>query len=198
MKVARAENIEQNTLGRFNPAGQLNERALPLPDDAPAPSAMMPQLDRPALEQKVALVLTEEDLHPESWALDVEVIAIAVLPSAKRADDDSPAAEFSRGALDDAADRAQAYFGVAVENVYADDLSVWANRRAVRQLVTGYAPLGAVAAQLAESEMALKREGLELARLTRDWDRKLWPLATAGFFKLKNQLPYIAQEYTTR
>lgn len=193
--VARAENIEQNTLGRFNPAGQLNERALPLPEDASPPSAMMPQLDRPQLDKKVVLVLTEEDLHPESLAIDAEVVAIAVLPCAKRTDDNSPAAEFSRGALDDAADRAQAYFGVAVDTVGADDVSAWAKSRSVRQLVTGYAPVGSVAAKLAAAETALKPTGLELVRLTRDWDRKLWPLATAGFFKLKTKLPDIAQEY---
>lgn len=193
--VARAENIEMNTLGRFNPAGQLNERASALPEDALPPPAMMPQLDRPKHDKTVALILTEEDLHPESWTLDAEVAAVAVLPSAKRADDDSPAAEFSRGALDDAADRAQAYFGVAVETVEADDLANWAKRHTVRQLVTGYAPAGAVSAQLSAAEMVLNAEGLELVHLTRDWDRKLWPLATAGFFKLKTKLPDIAQDY---
>ena len=193
--VARAENIEQNTLGRFNPAGQLNERALPLPEDAPPPSAMMPQLDRPRLDKKVALVLTEEDLHPESWVVNAEVVAIAVLPSGQRADDDSPAAEFSRGALDDAADRAQAYFGVAVEIIDADALAGWAKSRAVRQLVTAYTPAGPMAAQLYDADAALKQSGFELVRLTRDWDRKLWPLATAGFFKLKTKLPDIAKEY---
>jgi deoxyribodipyrimidine photo-lyase len=193
--VARAENIEQNTLGRFDPSGQLNERALPLPEDAPPPSAMMPQLDRPNLDKRVALILTEEDLHPESWAMDAEVVAIAVMPSAKRADNVSPAAEFSRGALDDAADRAQAYFGLAVRAVNADELSGWTKTHAVRQLVTGYAPVGPVSAQLALVESTLKQNGSELVRLTRDWDRQLWPLATAGFFKLKTKLPDIAQEY---
>ncbi len=194
--LARAENIAQNTQGRFNPAGQLNERASPLPEDAAPPPAMMPQLDRHRLDKKVALVLTEEDLHPESWALEAEVVAIAVLPSAKRKDDDSPAAEFSRGALEDAADRAQAYFGVAVEMVEVENLSGWAKSRAVRQLVTGYAPAGSVSAQLAAAETTLKQNGLELARHTRDWDLKLWPLATSGFFKLKTKLPDIVQEYT--
>jgi deoxyribodipyrimidine photo-lyase len=193
--VARAENIEQNTLGRFNPAGQLNERAVPLPEDATAPPAIMPQLAEPKLDTRVALVLTEEDLHPESSTIDAEVVAIAVLPSANRADDDSSTAEFACGALDDAADRAQAYFGLAVETVDADELSGWAKKHYVRQLVTAYPPVGRVAAQLQTAETALKQNGLELVRLTRDWDRKLWPLATAGFFKLKTKLPDIAQEY---
>ena len=193
--VARAENIEQNTLGRFNPAGQLNERALPLPEDAPPPPALMPHLDRPKLDKKVALILTEEDLHSESWSLDTEVVAIAVLPSAKRADGDSPAAEFSRGALEDAADRAQAYFGVPVEYREAATLADWAKTQNIRQLVTAYPPVGSVAEHLNSAKTGLKQEGLELVRLTRDWDRKLWPLATAGFFKLKTKLPDIAHEY---
>ena len=193
--VARAENIEQNTLGRFNPASQLNERALPMPEDAPAPPAMMPHLDRPKLDKRVALVLTEEDLNPESWTIDAEVVAITILPSAKRADDDSPAAEFSRGALDDAADRAQAYFGLPVETMEVDHVSGWAKGHYVRQLVTAYPPVGAIALQLNSAEKSLKQNDLELVRLTREWDRNLWPLATAGFFKLQTKLPDIAQEY---
>ena len=156
---------------------------------------MMLRLDRPKLDKKVALVLTEEDLHPESWVVDAEVVAIAVLPSAQRADDDSPAAEFSRGALDDAMDRAQAYFGVPVEYREAATLAAWANTQNIRQLVTAYSPVGTVAERLNSAQTYLKAEGLELVRATRDWDRKLWPLATAGFFKLKTKLPDIAQEY---
>jgi deoxyribodipyrimidine photo-lyase len=193
--AARAENIEANTLGRFNPAGQLNERALPLSEDAPAPPAMMPPLNQTSLDKRVALILTEEDLHPESWDIDAEVVAIAILPTAKRTDDDSPAAEFSRGALDDAADRAQAYFGLPVETIEVDQPSGWAKRHYVRQLVTAYPPVGAIAQQLNRAEKSLTQNGLELVRLTRDWDVKLWPLATAGFFKLKTKLPDIAQEY---
>ena len=193
--VARAENIEQNTLGRFNPAGQLNERALPLPEDAPPPPAMMPQLDRPKLANKVALVLTEEDLHPESWTIDAAVVAIAVLPTIQCTDDNGPAAEFSRGALEDAADRAQAHFGVATEYREASTLADWAKSHNVNQLVTAYPPVGLVADNLKSAQAGLKLEGIELVRLTRDWDRKLWPLATAGFFKLKTKLPDIAQEY---
>ena len=196
--VARAENIEQNTLGRFNPAGQLNERALPLPEDAPPPLGMMPQLDRPRLDKRVALILTEDDLHPESWAMDAEVAAVAVLPSAKHADDCDPAAEFSRGALKDAKTRAAAHFGVPVDYLGVDNLVDWAKGHDVRQLVTAYTPVGPVAQQLNNAEAGLKNGELELVRLARDWDRKLWPLATAGFFKLKTRLPDIAQEYAVR
>ena len=193
--IARAKNIEQNTLGRFNPTGQLNERALPLPEDAPPPPAMMPRLEQPKLDKRVALILTEEDLHPESWALDAEIVAIAVLPSAKSADDDSAAAAFARGALDDAMDRAQAHFGAPVEYRGASTLVGWAKGHNVGQLVTAYPAAGSVAQRLSLTEASLKQECLALVRVNRDWDRKLWPLATAGFFKLKTKLPDIAQEY---
>ena len=196
--VARAENIEANTLGRFNPVGQLNENALPLPEDAAAPLPMMPQLDSPKFDKRVALILTKEDLHPESWTIDAEVVAIAVLPSAKRTDDNSPAAAFASGAMEDAADRAQAYFGLAVETLNTGNITAWAKGHHVRQLVTAYPPAGSSAHQIAHAERALKHEGIELARLTRDWDRKLWPLATAGFFKLKTKLPDIAKEYAQK
>jgi deoxyribodipyrimidine photo-lyase len=193
--VARAENIEFNTLGRFNPAGQLNESALPLPEDAPPPPAMMPQLDRPKLDKRVALIVTEEDLHPESWIFDAKVVAIAILASTKRGDDDSPAAVFSRGAVDDARARAAAHFGVEVEYREADTLSDWAKQHYVGQLVTAYPAVGSSAQQLRDAAKDLQQNNLELVRISREWDRTLWPLATAGFFKLKTKLPDIAKEY---
>jgi deoxyribodipyrimidine photo-lyase len=196
--LARAENIERNTLGRFTPAGLLNESALPLPEDVPPPPAMTPQVERPKLGNRVALVLTEEDLHPESWVMDAEVVAIAVLPSAKATDDASPAAAFSRGALDDARARAAAHFGVKAEYREADALSDWAKQHYVGQLVTAYPAVGSIAQQLGAAAIGLKLHQLELVRITRDWDRTLWPLATAGFFKLKTALPDIAEEYARR
>lgn len=187
--LARAENIARNTGGRFAPHGQLNEAAGPLVENLP-PLPVTPLAPAaPPPTGPCALLLTEEDLHPESWDLAGEVRAIAMLPSATVAAPDSPAAQFSQGALADAARRASAHFGVPCPPVAATDLPAWLAAHNLKALVTAQAPVGLVAWQLRDLAPALAAQGASLVQLRRPWDEALWPLATAGFFKLKTKLP---------
>ncbi|HEX4848313.1 MAG TPA: FAD-binding domain-containing protein [Novosphingobium sp.] len=187
--LARAENIARNTGGRFAPHGQLNEAALPLTEDAP-PLPVTPLA--PARRHDggpCALLLTEEDLHPESWDLAGEIKAIAVLPSASVAELDSPTAKFSAGALADASARVETYFGVSCHTVAAADLPGWLAGHGLMAMVTAQAPVGLIAWQLRTVKARLAADGARLVELRRAWDELLWPLATAGFFKLKTRLP---------
>jgi hypothetical protein len=95
--LARAENIARHTNGRFDPRGELDEDAAPLDEPGPPPASPLPPAD--ALpEGPVALLLHEDDLHPESLP-QLRVMALAgVLSSAGRA----PAARaFTEAALAD-------------------------------------------------------------------------------------------------
>lgn len=187
--LARAENIARNSGGRFAPYGQLDEAALPLSEDVPplpiTPLALAPRHDG----GPCALLLTEEDLHPESWDLMGEVKAIAVLPGATVAVPDSPAARFSAGALADAAARASAHFDVDCAKVTANEIPAWLAQQGQTTLVTAQVPVGLIAWQLRTVEARLAADGARLVELRRAWDDLLWPLATAGFFKLKTRLP---------
>ncbi|WP_270938245.1 FAD-binding domain-containing protein, partial [Falsiroseomonas oryzae] len=63
--VARAENIRRHTEGRFDPVGELEEAPLPLTAPPPPPiRPLPPSATLPA--GPVALLLHEDDLHPES------------------------------------------------------------------------------------------------------------------------------------
>lgn len=187
--LARAENIERNTGGRFAPYGQLDEAAVPLAEAAPMLPATPLAPARRSDGGPCALLLTEEDLHPESWDLAGAVKAIAVLPTASVAAPGSPAWRFSTGALDDAATRASARLGVASHRISADDLPDWLAGQGLTTLVTAEVPVGLIAWQLRAVEPRLAAGGARLIRLRRAWDDLLWPLATAGFFKLKTRLP---------
>jgi deoxyribodipyrimidine photo-lyase len=88
--LARAANIRDNTNGRFDPAGQLNERAEPLTETAPTADLQPLRPRARANERRVALLLTVEDLHPESWDFDAEVIACAALAAPLVGDPDGP------------------------------------------------------------------------------------------------------------
>lgn len=72
--LARAENIDRNTNGRFKPYGALNERAKPLVDPEGHPPPMDLADPESAQDSRVALLLTEEDLHPESLGTTAEVV----------------------------------------------------------------------------------------------------------------------------
>jgi deoxyribodipyrimidine photo-lyase len=37
--------------------------------------------------------------------------------------------------------------------------------------------------------VALRGAGIELVQVRHEWDSRAWPLATGGFFKLKEKLP---------
>lgn len=189
--LARAENIDRNTAGRFAPYGQLNESAQALDEAPPALPVTPLSLAERQPVGPYALLLTEEDLHPESWALAGEVRAIAILPSATVAAPGSPAARFSEGALDDAATRATMHFGVPCSMVAAEDLPAWLNGQGLSVVVTSQAPVGMIAAQLRAVEARLTVKGARLIQLRRPWDELLWPRATAGFFKLKTRLPEV-------
>jgi deoxyribodipyrimidine photo-lyase len=189
--LARAENIERNTLGRFNPVGQLNERAEPLCEDSPPPAAALLPMQQTVRSSRVALLLTEEDLHPESWNIGASVVAIAALPVQRVGQPDSPAMHFASGAIDDACKRAEAHFDVTAERLDPTLVAAWAKRVAVDEIVTGYAPAGRVASLLADLASELAKQGMRLTLLHRDWDRRAWPAATAGFFKMKSKIPML-------
>ena len=191
--LARAENIERNTGGRFAPYGELNERAVPLSEDA-FPLPVTPIAPAPPYSGgPCAVLLTEEDLHPESWpesfGVKAEVAAIAVLPSATVHAPNSPAAHFSAAALQDGAERAAAFFNAPATFVEASDIPAWLEQQNVASLVTAQVPVGMIAWELKTLNDVLKMQGAQLIQLRREWDDMLWPRATAGFFKLKTALP---------
>ena len=189
--LARAANIRENTLGRYNPQGALNETAGPLQEDAPLPPpGPAPQGQKPS-GAPVALLVTEEDLHPESWELKCDVRGCAILATGRSGAADTPAGRFSAGALDDTQERLCAWRGQPVGRLEAADLPAWMKGLGVSELVTGYAPAGPTAHALDQVEQALSGEGLGLVRLLRTFDARSWPHARAGFFRLREKIPLI-------
>jgi deoxyribodipyrimidine photo-lyase len=47
---------------------------------------------------------------------------------------------------------------------------------------------------LTEAAPALAAKGIVLAEWRRDWDSAIWPHATAGFFKVKHQIPRLLRQ----
>lgn len=176
--LADADRIAAMTGGRFRPDGlarvaRTPEAASPLPR-TPLRTAVAPDPALPTL-----VLLTPEDCSLETVLPDLDVRAVVVA-------DDLAASEWDRTALDDAALRAAAHWQcpVGVANPVA-----FAALHGCRQVVTGFAPVGPVAAALDALRSRLAANGMVLAEHQRTWDRLCWPHCGKGFFNLKSEIP---------
>jgi deoxyribodipyrimidine photo-lyase len=196
--IARASNIAIHSNDRFDPAKMLNESALPLTETYQVPGPMALPTPKPVSADKVGLLLTQEDLHPQSWPLFAQVVGAASLAMPPIGEVDSPQHRFTHGALEDGRERAHQSFGVdALPLTTTNDVVIWAKDLGVRQVVTGYAPTGLVAWRLQDIVSELAKHEIELVHIKREWDQRAWPLATGGFFKLKEKLPTLIRELVT-
>ncbi|WP_112320752.1 FAD-binding domain-containing protein [Oceanibium sediminis] len=167
--VARADNIARHSGGRFAETPGLARNPAPLkgeanPERTPLRQPRAPQPGRPTL-----LLITEEDCSALHLPKD-DVVGIATLQlSDLRGPDGASQAvrDADASALRDAAGR----LGGA------------------RQIVTPFLPVGWVRDWMDSATPVLTRHGLPLTEVQRDWDAAFWPLATAGFFKLKKAIP---------
>jgi deoxyribodipyrimidine photo-lyase len=198
---ARARNIAQFTDGRFAPREadlardvQALDHLEPegLPDLRPLRHPLPPDRDAPSV-----LLITEEDCCPEDFARELtDLRATATLSASHlrspRAVDDAVTA-FEDGALADAAARAGTTATPLRAGVPAD-LARWARQAGASQIVTPYVPVGPLRDWLDEAAPSLAEAGVALAEWRRGWDGLIWPHATAGFFKVRKQIPRILHE----
>jgi deoxyribodipyrimidine photo-lyase len=198
---AQAWNIANFTGQRFAPrdsdladvvAGLEATEPDGLPPVLPLRVVTPPQPGRPT-----GLLITEEDCRIEDFALDSLDIRAAATLAASHLRSPLPVAvavaQFEDAALADAAARA-GVTAVAVRADHPEDLARWAVAAGVTQIVTPYVPRGPLHDWLAEAAPALATRGIVLAEWQRDWDTAIWPHATAGFFKVKQQIPRILQQ----
>jgi deoxyribodipyrimidine photo-lyase len=193
--MAHANNIETHTLGRFNPAGQLAEKALPLsepfletgPGTLPAGEILF--------EERVGLLLHGDDLHPESLPLTAKVVGAGLLQVPEIGPADGAKNKFLRRAEQDACARLEQAFDIAAPILASlEEALDWALGLQVQEIATPYAPVGPIGWHLADLKRALAERGVRLVRLRRPWDSRTWPLATGGFFKLKDKLPNLVRD----
>lgn len=57
--------------------------------------------------------------------------------------------------------------------------------------MTPYVTRGPLFDWLEEAAPGLARHNISLCEWQRDWDAAIWPYATAGFFKVKQNIPQI-------
>jgi deoxyribodipyrimidine photo-lyase len=200
--LATVENILAFTGGRFNPRRKYidyNARPLNWDDIGEVQPLVPPVAFDPGL--KTGVLLTDEDLNPESWAWSPRDIAAAAGLSAidlrSPIDTGEIARSFTQGAMADGLSRAEALFGTPAQRLDDSDwvrsLEAWARDNGLKQIVTAQAPQGPVAERLAAARRKLEPLGVQIAELPRAWDTTAWPHATKGFFQFREVVPELVR-----
>ena len=198
---ADAQNIATFTAGRFTPrqsdlaeVTQGLEATEPdgLPTVMPLRTINLPQSGRPT-----ALLITDEDCRVEDFDLAAYDIRTMATLTASHLRSPLPVSDlvlrFEAGALADAANRS----GFAATAMRADDpasLAKWATNAGTTQIATPYITRGPLRDWLDGAAPALAKAGITLCEWRRDWDTAIWPHATAGFFKVKQNIPRILEK----
>ena len=201
--AAQGWNIAKFSGGRFSPApGELMEDVVPLEEDFD-PGPAQPVRDFRAFDPMLpsAFLLTEEDCQPESLGVDLSpmrgtaTLRLSRERSPRGASD--AVSDFDAGALQDAATRAATAGAPAAQILDHPEpaaLLEWARGVGAEQIVTGFIPRGPVHDWLSEARPLLQDAGIALTEIRRDWDMAIWPHATAGFFKVKKQIPKLVAD----
>ncbi|EFL90479.1 FAD-binding domain-containing protein [Ahrensia sp. R2A130] len=194
--------INRCSNGRFSPKrGELATEAEEIADvDLP---------DRESLRQggtlrngmKTALLLTDDDCHVEDLIGDqtFESITTFATSNLRTADGAAEAVvNFEREALADQTDRLQKLShppATTLKNATA--LTDWCAENDIQQLAVAIVPQGPTLDALKPAFAKLKERNIAVIELQRDWDALIWPHATAGFFKVKKQMPRFMQQLTS-
>jgi deoxyribodipyrimidine photo-lyase len=189
--LATADNIARYTNGRFSPKGLAREAVAltEAPIDSPR---FLPELALADSKQPSLLLVTHDDLHPESVIASATAINSAVIVADENLAWGTASQQFVSAAAKDTAARATAHFGcdaIVAPTLDAADIVRATQAAQVRQIIHPYAPVGPVADVLARIAPVLASEGIKLVPARRDWDSHFWPYAKKGFFPFKEQIP---------
>ena len=199
--LARADNINKYTDGRFSPDGQLATSAPALTESRERLLKPIPPAQELESDERFGLLVTEEDGCPASLLGDAVPATILGAVATKLRSPlpiGGPASEFAQGAVADAIDRVTRSLAVSGEMSASDDwgslLLEWATRNRINTIVTPFAPVGPVAELLALARDPLEQNGIRLVQLRRAYDTVTWPHAGRGYFKLKKQIPALLEQ----
>lgn len=195
--LARADNIEKYTGGRFRPTGLAHSaipvEAMPKPDITPLPIPIPVQSNL-----RTGLLISDEDMHPTHVLTHAKTAVATLLFETSQGRSPLHVApmvtEFAQAALRDSASRLAPDAGEPVHT--ANAIVDWVEAYDLEQVVTAWAPVGPTADELAKAKNLLGGKGIPLVQIRSDLDSLAWPHATHGFFKFKDQIPKILTAVT--
>lgn len=192
--LARAENIQRFTNGRFAPKG-LAQVAPPLNDTA---STMAPKIidpPNPYLEgRKTGLLLHSDDLNIAHLTHRSDCIASAAyrpVDAGTMLVSSPKLLEFNNAALDAATKHWKPNLLNCCDVTTPEGILSWALENKLEQIVTPYAAVGNTSQMLEKCTRLLSNHGVQLTQVMREYDIISWPYATKGFFKFREKIPKI-------
>ena len=190
--LARNGNIARYTNGRFAPDDRLAKQAdvaegMPNPPPGPAPEG-------DDWRGADGVLLHEDDLWADHLfpAMEGAPIAVLLSPEGRSPLKVSPKVlDWTRAAAEDVV-RTR---GLSPRWLSSpEEAAAWAADEGLKKVVAPYAPAGPAADSIA----AARQAGLPLVQALRPYDAAAWPLATAGFFKLKKAIPKLTEHLRRR
>ena len=193
--IARAENIQKFTEGRFNPEGQLVE-------NPQSPSYLAP-LQEPLRENfvpfrssslKTGLLIHSEDLSLESldWGAFIPS-GLGVFDSVKKRS--SRVEKYHQTALQDALTRHEKYFALKPELIsgtnFVEGVTAWSQKNSFQEIVLIKPWQGYLKEHWDKVDKALESRSVKCRYLRRHYDKELAGKAKSGFFSFKAELPLV-------
>ena len=192
--LARAENIQRFTNGRFAPKG-LAQVAPPLNDTA---STMAPKIidpPNPYLEgRKTGLLLHSDDLniaHLTHRSYCIASAAYRPVDAGTMLVSSPKLLEFNNAALDAATKHWKPNLLNCCDVTTPEGILSWALENKLEQIITPYAAVGNTSQMLEKCKHLLSNHGVQLTQVMREYDIISWPYATKGFFKFREKIPKV-------
>jgi deoxyribodipyrimidine photo-lyase len=192
--LARADNIEKYTNGRFSPQG-LASFAVSLEEPLPPTVSALPAASSQWPTGRYGVLITGEDLmldHGKPVS-----IAMALHPVAKPGGPEGGvSATYRQAALQDAASRVEQPH--ILPHLAPDDVLEWCKKADITTVAVACATVGPEAAALTTIEHHLAQQGVTLLRIRRRYDALTFPHASKGFFAMKEKIPAILEKLELR
>ena len=196
--LAQADNIARYTGNRYQPQGLVLRAAslTELTSHPLVPLALSVRLP----SGPVALLLSDEDGHPESLGLAPGQIVAVAGATAVQGRSPLPLApvvsRYAEAALQDSLLRASAHFeapATRLAGLDGDAIAEWAASTGAQTIVTAAPAVGPVQEMLDDARDWLSMRNLRLVTLNRRYDAAVWPLATQGYSALRDQIPALIE-----
>lgn len=163
-----------------------------LPSVQPLRKLLTPKPEAPSL-----LLVTADDCRPEDMDLaQYNIVGVLTVASSHLRSPQTVSEvvhSFEEGALHDAAERLDLPVQIMRAGVPVD-LARFAERAGATQIIASYIPKGYMQDWIMEATPALDAAKIEFTEIQRTWDALIWPHATAGFFKVKKNIPSILHD----
>lgn len=194
--LATRENISRYTNGMFAPTG-LATKAVPLTEPYVETSSIPATSKWSDIRQSALLLITDEDMHPESIFADFSLFKSAIVADDPTLLFGKNARMFTNSAAIDVVERLATNMSLSIEQLNrlgSDEILSAAHSAGTKLVVTPYAPVGPVANRLKLIGVELEAKGIKLIQIRREWDEQFWPHATRGFFSFSENISSILDD----